>query len=332
MPCFRPLSGYRSSTVNPTGKRSIVFSMREAASADPSDQVTLPCGQCRYCRLEHSRQWAIRAMHEASLYPQNSFITLTYDNEHLPKNGSLDYEAPQKFLKRLRKSTNTKIRSYGCAEYGEKLSRPHYHLCLFNYDFNDKKHWQTNNDNKLYISEQLSRLWPYGFSTIGDLTFETAAYVARYVTKKITGRMSDSHYETLNPLSGEISNLLPERSISVSRMPGLGRPWLEKNRDFLLAHDFVISRGKRVRPPKYYDRLIQLSHPEDFEEILRKRKNSAEFASEKTIAEDHKAMLEYNLKHNAWEHGHAPPKPRLYVMEEVLESKFKQLKRGLENG
>lgn len=330
MPCSRPIYGYRSSTVNPTGKRSIVFSIREAASADPSDQITLPCGRCRYCRLEQSRQWAIRAMHEASLYDQNCFLTLTYDDEHLPKNGSLDYEAPVKFLKALRKTQPQKIRSYGCAEYGEKLKRPHYHLCLFNYKPNNLKIQKKQNETTLYTSDELTKLWPYGFSTIGDLTFESAAYVARYVTKKISGPMSKTHYESIDSTTGEITDLLPERSISVSRMPGLGRPWLEKNRDFLLNHDFIVSRGKPMRPPKYYDRLLEQTHPERFAEIKIKRKNSSEIACEKLIDEDHKAMQAYNNKHNAWEHGIMPPQPRLYVMEEVLESKFKQLKRGLE--
>lgn len=333
MPCFRPLTGWRSRVQNPTGKRSITFNFKEAKSADLSDQQTIPCGQCRYCRLEHSRNFAIRCTHEASLYQNNCFITLTYSDENLPKYGSLDYNAPVKFMHDLRQKYGSGIRSFGCAEYGEKLSRPHYHLCIFNHDFTDKIKWSENNDNPLYTSRQLADLWTHGHSTIGDLTFESAAYVARYVTKKITGPIALSHYltEHINQTTGEIIQRLPERSIAVSRMPGIGRQWYEQNQQFLLDHDFVVSRGKKVRPPKYYDRLTEKFHPELFKAIKTLRREQGELSTQKILDEDHKAMQEYELKHNAWEHGTVTPKSRLFVMEDVQELKYQLLKRGLEN-
>lgn len=330
MPCFRSLKGYLSAVLNPTGKRSIVFHPREALSID--HVVELPCGQCRFCRLEHSRNWAVRCIKEASLYDRNCFITLTYDDRYLPLHGSLDYTAPVLFMKKLRRAFGPDIRSFGCGEYGEKLSRPHYHLCLFNFDFPDKTLWKKDEENKLYISEKLQELWPFGHSTIGDLTFESAAYVARYVTKKITGSRAEAHYEPFDPRTGEIFQKLPERSLCVSRMPGIGRTWFDRNVQFLLDHDHVICRGKAVRPPKYYDRLLEKNFPNEFKKIRENRKKNAENSSEKLIAEDHEAMLRYSKKHNAWEHGVPLPKPRLYVMEEVQELKYQLLKRGLENG
>lgn len=338
MPCFRPLNGYWSKTVNPTGKRSIVWSVREAHPELPS--VTLPCGQCRFCRLEHSRQWALRCMHEASLYPQNSFLTLTYSPEHLPPHGSLDYEHPVLFMKRLRKYVDSycekhelpsqQIRSYGCAEYGEKGDRPHYHLCIFNWDFPDKKLWRKRRENPLYVSKDLESLWPFGHSSLGDVTFESAAYVARYVTKKITGARAPGHYEQVDERTGEIHEKLPERAICVSRRPGIGRTWLEKNAQFVKDHDFVVLRGKKVRPAKYYDRLFDIADPVAFEKVKKTRKENAQISVENIRSEERKAFANYYRK--ARRNWNVPiPKSRLLVMEEIQELQFKQLKRALEN-
>ena len=336
MPCFRPLSGYRSKSVNPTGKRSIVWTPREAHSPDHGrgpEALSIPCGQCIYCRLEHSRGWAVRATHEASLYDRNCFLTLTYSDDHLPRGGSLDYDAAPEFMKRLRKEFGEGIRSFGCAEYGELLSRPHYHICVFNFDFPDKILWKKENENSLYISEKLQALWPYGHSTIGELTFESAAYVARYVTKKITGKRAENHYETIDPLTGEIHQKLPERSVAVSRMPGLGKPWLDKYFQFVLDHDFVVSRGKKIRPPKYYDRLLEVAHPQKFDENKKKRREAGKIAADKMIQEDHDAIQKYWQNHDRLYASHGTgPTHRLTVMEEVKILQAKQLKRGIESG
>ena len=129
MPCFSPLDGYRSRTVNASGKRSIVFDIHEGFHDRP---VSVPCGQCVGCRLEKSRQWAMRCVHEASLYDENCFITLTYDDEFLPVGGSLDKGAFPRFMKRLRKKFEPRrIRFYHAGEYGDRFGRPHYHALLF---------------------------------------------------------------------------------------------------------------------------------------------------------------------------------------------------------
>ena len=151
----------------------------------------VPCGQCIGCRLERSRQWAIRCVHEASLHTDNCFITLTYSPDCLPSDGSLNHDDFQKFFKRLRKHiAPKKIRYYMCGEYGEdlqqpsKLGRPHFHACLFGLDFDDKQLYIVRDDVKLYTSATLEKIWGKGFVTIGDVTFESAAYVARYIAKK----------------------------------------------------------------------------------------------------------------------------------------------------
>lgn len=272
MPCFRPLKGWRANKPNPNGKYSIVFKRKKGWSDFP---VTVPCGQCIGCRLERSRQWAIRCAHEASLYEHNCFITLTFDDNHLPDNFSLDVAIFQKFMKRLRKRFGDGIRFYHCGEYGETFGRPHYHACLFNFDFSDKKLWKVSNNNNLYISQSLSELWPFGYSIIGDVTFQSAAYVARYIMKKITGEQANEHYEWVNPETGEIFNRKPEYT-TMSRRPGIGKAWLDKFASDVYPYDFVVLNGSKMKPPKYYDRQFEIEYPDDFKKVRRKRVNVSE--------------------------------------------------------
>ena len=149
------------------------------------------------------------------MWDRNCFVTLTYNDEHLPANGSLNKRDITLFLKRLRKRYGKGIRYYQCGEYGELLSRPHHHAILFNHDFEDKQLWSVRGGVRLYRSASLEQLWPYGYSTIGDVTFESAAYVARYVVKKITGEREGEHYR----------GKMPEFA-TMSRRPGIGRGWL----------------------------------------------------------------------------------------------------------
>lgn len=327
MPCYRPITAYYSKIVNPTGKRSLVFNVREAQDAyAPFD---IPCGQCIHCKLEKSRQWAIRCVHEASLYENNCFLTLTYDPEHLPAGGGLDYDAPVKFMKRLRKEFGEGIRSFGCAEYGEKKQRPHYHLLIFNHDFTDKVLWKDQGENSLYVSDTLKSLWPYGHSTCGALTFESAAYTARYVTKKLTGPAAEGNYQSVNEY-GEIFELPPEKSVCVSRRPGIGRGWYEQHGKYVRDHDHAIIRGKKVRPAKYYDRLFDLTDPENFRDLKARRRNSGEEAKMKLENERKAAYQEYISIHG--EDSFPTNRDRLYVMEDYHEAQASLLKRGLENG
>lgn len=191
MACFHPLSGYRAEAVNPdTGKHSIVFDRRKARFGGVllQDQIEVPCGQCIGCRLERSRQWALRCVHEASLHDENCFITLTYDPEHLPiyfrddgpALGTLCKEDFQNFMKRLRERIGTKIRFFHCGEYGEQLGRPHYHAIIFGYDFADKTPIEVSDGgHNQFVSEMLTEVWGKGRCTIGAVTFDSAAYVAR---------------------------------------------------------------------------------------------------------------------------------------------------------
>lgn len=252
MPCYHPLTAYRSKQPGDNKKHHIAFK-----SFPDSTELQLPCGKCIGCRLERSKQWAIRCVHEASLYDENSFLTLTYDNEHLPHDESINVRHYQLFMKRLRKAyPNKKIRYFHCGEYGEKLSRPHYHAILFNHDFEDKKRYNT----KLYHSEKLDDLWQKGLCTIGEVTFESCAYVARYITKKINGAMAPEHYSHVTRY-GELVQLQPEY-ISMSRKPGIAKPWLDKYKDDVYPHDYVVMNNKKLKPPKFYDAKFEENHPE----------------------------------------------------------------------
>lgn len=275
MACYHPITAWHSKDVNPSGKRSLVFSPKRALQ--PDDPIEIACGQCVGCRLERSRQWAIRCLHEAQMYESNCFITLTFSPEALQQREnpwSLDVRDFQLFMKRLRKKFGDGIRFFHCGEYGEKQGRPHYHACLFNFDFPDKQLWRVANGHRLYISEALSELWPYGFSTIGDVTFESAAYVARYIMKKVTGDSADEHYLWVDENTGEAFPKKPEYT-TMSRRPGIGKQWFEQFRSDVYPSDFITVGGKKMRPPKYYDRLEEATRPYEFDEIKEARKEKA---------------------------------------------------------
>jgi hypothetical protein len=254
MPCFHPLKGWRSKTVERSGKRKIVFKQEDGYADLP---VQLPCGQCTGCRLERSRQWAMRCLHESQMHSSNCFVTLTYDQEHMPAGGTLVLRDYQLFMKRLRKRYGDGIRFYHCGEYGPTTWRPHYHALLFGLDFDDKVIFKVTNDIPVYTSEHLSGLWPHGFSTVGDVTFDSAAYVARYVMKKITGERAEAHYRHVDEF-GEVHDRAPEYT-TMSRRPGIGADWFKKFRSDVFPGDFVVVNGVKCRPPKFYDALYEHS-------------------------------------------------------------------------
>lgn len=244
----------------------------------------IPCGQCIGCRLERSRQWAMRCLYESELHQDNCFITLTYSDLHLPAGGGLCKRHFQLFVKRLRKRfTGQVIRYFHCGEYGDELQRPHYHAIIFGLDFSDKILFSERGGNKVYTSEILASLWPFGFSSVGDVTFESAAYVARYCLKKRTGSTSAAYYERINPETGEIFNLQPEY-VSMSLKPGIARNWFDKFSSDVFPSDFLIVNGKRVRPPRYFAKQYSVINPEGMERVrLARVRQASKFASDQTL-------------------------------------------------
>lgn len=262
MTCCYPLTAYRA----PGGKK-IVFKRPQNYSDLP---LNLPCGQCIGCRIDYSRNWSIRCVHEASLHDDNCFITLTYDPDNLPKDGSLDLRHFQLFMMRLRFKFGSGIRFFHCGEYGENLSSPHYHALLFNHDFPDKKHWKNTENGPLYVSSTLDKLWGKGLSAIGSVTFKSSAYVARYVTKKISGRRAAEGSEQRKHFDAHYQGKSPEYA-TMSRRPGIGKAWFDKFHSDVYPSDFVVMNGKKVRPPRYYDNLYKSVDLSSFEDIKSSR-------------------------------------------------------------
>lgn len=310
MACYKPLTAYYGKQKNPSGKNSIVFNPREAEQ--PDDPLELPCGQCIGCRLERSRQWAIRCIHEAQLHDENIFITLTFSPEELEKREnpwSLRKKDFQDFMKRLRKHFGAKkIRYFHCGEYGEKYGRPHYHAILFGCDFPDKQLHRVVNGHRLYVSPTLEKLWPFGYSSIGTVTFESAAYVARYIMKKVTGDDAETHYALVDGDTGEIvGSKIPEYT-TMSRRPGIAADWFEKYVDDLYPSDYITVRGKKMRVPKFYDRLMEATRPYEMDDIKLERKETAKQHAENNTIE------------------------RLATREKVQQLRLKKLPRNLDKG
>lgn len=291
MTCYHPLTGYRSENLNPSGKRGIVFDRSKSSNGIP---VPLPCGQCYGCRLEYSRQWAVRCVHESKQYVDNCFITLTYDDEHLPWDHSLNKRHFQLFMKKLRKEHGTKkIRFYHSGEYGEPtpendfIARPHYHALIFNHHFNDREIFTEKEGICLYTSDDLDRIWSMGFTTVGDLTFESAAYTARYVMKKINNSKANNaedpfyeHYRRTDYTTGEIIDIEPEyatmsRGGSGIGQGGIGKTWFDKYRSDCYPSDSISVRGTIQKPPKYYDYLVELDQDGGLNEIKERRVKKA---------------------------------------------------------
>jgi len=145
--------------------------------------LELPCGHCLACKIAKSREWASRIIHEMVYYDKSVFVTLTYDNLYCPENNSIDVSTLQRFIKRLRKISNLKLRYFGCGEYGDRLHRPHYHLIIFGIGRSDV-------DKSL-----IEKAWPFGFVYLGSVTFQSARYVARYIEKKYNGKKEEEEYK-----------------------------------------------------------------------------------------------------------------------------------------
>nr|QJB19011.1 MAG: replication initiator protein [Microvirus sp.] len=313
MSCFNPLEGYRSKDRNPSGKRSLVFTKPLGYTDLP---IKVPCGQCTGCRELRSKEWAVRCVHEASMYEDNCFATLTYAPEKLPKNETLRVRDFQLFINRLRKNINTcedspifspgrKIRYFHAGEYGEQTCRPHYHALLFNLDFSDKTHTKTVNDQKYYESKTLETIWQNGSCILGAVTFESAAYVARYIFKKMNGPLADLHYNLIDQETGEILAEKKPEYTTMSRRPGIGQPWFEKFRNDVFPCDNIVLQGKKYPVPKFYTELLKREQNQTYAKIKAKRQLTAIKQKED----------------QTWE--------RLKVREEVHLDKIQKLKRGL---
>lgn len=269
--------------------------------------MQVPCGQCIGCRLERSRQWALRIQHESEQHARSSFLTLTYETDPV----SLDVDDLQRFFKRVRKS-GLRVRHYSCGEYGSRLSRPHFHVCLFGEDFlDDSQSWSKG----LWISPRLEELWGHGYCVAGSLSFESAAYVARYVTKKITGDDAIDHYTRVDELTGEVHAVRPEFSVmsrggrsAKGQAAGIGADWWRRFGREVARDDSCLARGHESKPPRYYDELLE----------------RVDAAAHQAIKDRRRALARSRAADNSDD--------RLVVREKVLRSKLNTKGRSYETG
>lgn len=262
------------------------------------ENITIPCGKCIGCRLDYSRKWADRMVLEQMATPGDTwFVTLTYDDEHLPVNdlgfSVLKKKQLQDFFKRLRISVERRdgkpsnLRFYACGEYGTKTGRAHYHAIVYNLQLSDLQQIGRNEmGNALFNSGFLSKIWSFGFVVVAPSNWSTAAYVARYVTKKWI--KSDEQY---------IADHQPLPFTTMSLKPGIGAPWYFQNLDLFGSENPKIvlppvkDKEHIIAPPEYFERLF-LNDGGD-PQVIRKLHDRRRFIAEATVAETDLDELNY---------------------------------------
>ena len=278
----------------------------------------IPCGKCIQCRLSYSRDWANRCMCELKTNPRAVFLTLTYDDAHLhfapfydPDLGTVDVRPCLRprdltlFLKRLRiycqrEGISDELRFFACGEYGEDSGRPHYHLIIFGLDppLAGRHVWRAASDDQpaLWTHKIFSEAWKDGISCYGDVTWETCAYVARYVVKKRKG------FDRKAQLEGQAALGLPpwpEEYVRMSRMPGLGRAYYDRAKSTIYATDELMVRiggsVMPVKPCKYYDRLYDIEQPERLHDLKLRRQKVSEDATKSVLLRTDLSEEEYLL-------------------------------------
>jgi hypothetical protein len=284
MTCHSPIKAYWSAGVNQNGRRYLVFKRNQSNG----QMAEIACGQCAGCRLVRSREWAVRIMHELKYHDDSCFLTLTYEDEHLPRDLGLVKEHFQKFMKRLRKQLDHRhIKYFYCGEYGEQKGRPHFHAIVLGWRPTDAN-IHLGYDTKLFTSPSLERLWGKGYVSVAEVTFDSSAYVARYVMKKITGDLAEDHYIRVDDF-GQVYRVEPEFA---HQSKGIGKRWIEDHYKDVYRHDvlYYMKGGKveKMRPPKYYDKWLQVHHTERWEELVQERAN---YANENELTHDAREAL-----------------------------------------
>ncbi len=251
------------------------------SSLENFDEMHHKCGGCEACRKSHARQLKAQIMHEAHMHDENCVVTLTYDDNHKPRNNSLNKKHGQNFLRDLRKEVFKKygkrIRFFILGEYGENFARPHYHIILCGFDFQDKEHRTTTESGaKLYKSKLLENNWKFGFADVGDFNESTAGYVSNYVTTKPTGKLADAIFTETDKQTGELIIRVPVYAHGSNR-PGLGHDYYIKYQPEIYVQDMILDKNLNpFSPPNYCDKILKRTQPEQYEKVKEKRVNRAE--------------------------------------------------------
>lgn len=296
MPCYKPMVRYEeggkakiyniNKLLDAHDQESIMYELRKLGHS-PTRVDIIPCGKCIGCQLDYSRQWANRIALEMQ-GKECWFLTLTYADEHLPlkqqvstltgelmSTPTLQKSDLQKFIKRLRetwsrKYKNNDIKFFACGEYGTQGGRPHYHMILINFhaEGNAKliKHSVNAQKQPLYKCPDIEKIWRKGHIILGRASWETAAYVARYVMKK-SGK-NKAYYDAKKIL---------EPYIVASQ--GLGKKYYEEHKESILKYDTIPTIHGPMTPPRYFDKMTRETNPTEYERNKEIRKLAAETAA-----------------------------------------------------
>ena len=287
---YHPLKAWEHVHKKTPNGKAVIGWMKEPKPSEKWDwkAINLPCGQCIGCRMDNAQDWAVRCVLESKSWEHNYFVTLTYAPEHIHYNPVVDLETGEisevqtlwkpdytKYMKDLRSHhkyhyNHDGIRFYMCGEYGEKTKRPHYHRLLFNMPLDDLKPYFINkNHQQIYTSNYLQNIWGKGIVTVGEISYESRAYTARYILKK-------QHINDLEP--GKVQEFT-----NMSRNPGIGKYYYDTHKNSMYKNDEVTIRkalGKAIntKPPEYFDRLFDQENEERMSEIKKKRRIGAQDA------------------------------------------------------
>lgn len=292
MSCYRPVKGYH--TTDPVTRKTTFVRSTSKLKGWGIRQV-VPCGHCDGCRRKKRDDWAIRCTHEAKLYKRNTFLTLTYDDEHLPMYGSLVPAHLDRFLDNLRKHYSRRpFRFFAAGEYGEKFKRPHYHVILFDYWPEDARKAMGS---EYYGSAKLDKLWKKGFVSIGDVNYQSAAYIAKYTLKEPLGVKKTDHIEErFDAIGYRLVEIDPEFH---KQTRGLGKKWLEKYWTDYYPADYCILLTQngfvKKEPPLYYDRWLRDKKPEVYTQVKLKRMEN----EREELTETRLAQIELSKRRNA---------------------------------
>lgn len=247
--------------------------------------MELPCGRCIGCKMDKAREWSIRIGHECSCWDSNRFVTLTYADKHL-KSTSLVYDDFVGFMRRLRKklrgvssvelegTLRRPLRFFVAGEYGAERRRPHFHAVLFNVRFPDELRYHDGSSR----SSCLEKLWQRGDCHIGDVTAQSAAYVAGYTYEKRYGSSEEAeqaYFDGVDYATGEM--LFRRREFcQMSRDPGIGAYWYRRFGSDLFPLDKAVQEGKTWKVPRYYYEKLKVENPSLALEVQMKRLDRAE--------------------------------------------------------
>lgn len=216
----------------------------------PEGSLKVPCGKCVACRIQKRKEWSMRLKHELNYFDKASFITLTYSDEHLPENNSLQKKELQLFFKRLRKkiydidNPAKYIKYFACGEYGELTERPHYHMIIFGLGLNkyDKYHVM---DSWHYCDWNNPTIRKKSFGLVEDQSID---YVAGYINKKLSGELAEEEYTSRG-----------REPVFKLSSKGLGLNYCMDNAEDLNEKQKIYLKGKEHSLPRYYIKKLGLT-------------------------------------------------------------------------